>query len=185
MQEENINTEEKNFKMSLSKDTKIDPSQLHYEWAELPELYRAYSEEIEYIEDEIKKAKFNFELKMAELDKEIRSNPEKYTDKEKPTEGQIKAVIISTPEIKDSQYAIFEKEKIKKLLKVGCNSLEMKKDAMKQIQGLLTSEYFTTTTSDIENYDFTKKQEEISNRNIKKLMKKRARRHIKKEKEDE
>jgi len=157
--------------MSVKEDLIIDPYTLDEQWSQLPILYHTYMEEAEALDGELRSLKMKEDRIYATTDLKIRRKPDTFNIEGKPAEGMIKAIINSSKEIKEIRTKIIETEKQKRLTIAVCRSLEMKKEALKQMTNLYLSDYYTAPPK-AEANDFISKQEQIANKDVRKKVKK-------------
>lgn len=158
---------------SLEKDLTIDFSRLDVEWINLPSLYFKYREETDHIEIRMRKKKMMLDFEMSQLDGRVRLDPKNYIGVEKPTETQIKCFIESDEKIFTIRTEILELEKKRKLLASACQSLEMKRDALKNLVQLLNGEYFSTKRISVQAEGEVPFASDIERRNIRREIKER------------
>ena len=161
--------------MSVKNDIRINVNKLDKDWADLPDLFHSYSEQGDLLDAELKLKKMKLEILEADLDMEIRTSPKKFLAGEKVTETQIKSIIRTQQSWRDLNLESLEIEKQRKLISSVCRALEMKRDALKNIQALYLSEFYIAPVgADLE--EFENRQEELANRNVRKEMRKHSKR---------
>lgn len=160
--------------MGVKEDIRLNPNELDKQWADLPDQFHNYSEEGDLIESEIKFKKLELELHESDLDLKIRKKAS--TAAEKITETVVKSLIRVDEVWRNLNYEILELEKQRKLMASACRALEMKKEAMKNIQALYLSEFYIAPSAPEEEKSFKSHQEELVARNIRLEMKKHSRR---------
>ncbi len=82
--------------MDYEKDVHINENDLDLECLEQPNLMRKYSQHLEFMKKERDRIKEKVDLVRAQLDKDIRSNPEEY-DIAKITETVVSSAILMDP----------------------------------------------------------------------------------------
>lgn len=131
--------------MDYEKDITIDETALDVEWLNQPKLMMRYGKLSAKAELSVSVAKQNLEVTKAELDKEIRSNPEKFGI-EKMTETAVANTIISNPEYKDAMEtyntAVYELS----MAKAAVRAFEHKKEALENLVRLFGQQYFAGPT---------------------------------------
>lgn len=167
--------------LELEKDLSIDPNRLDAEWIKLPGLYFKYREEADYLDSLARKKKMQIEYEGSQLDASVRLDPRQYLGVEKPTEAQVRCFIEGNENIFKLKEEMFEIEKKKKLVISACSSLEMKRDALKNLVQLLNGEYFSTKRIDGVMTPFVDNEKQTVQRNIRREI--RGRMNKKKENE--
>lgn len=166
---------------ALTTDLTININCLDAEWLTLPSLYFKYREESDYLDIRLRKAKMKLDFESAKLDSQIRSDPKNYFNIEKPTETQIRCFIQSSDMAFEIENEIIELERKKKVLASAIASLEMKRDALKNLTQLLNGEYFTTRRVDKDVLQHMEKNQDIEKRNIRREMRVRMNKTTKEE----
>lgn len=99
-------------------DTEIlEQSQRSYDWAKKAAI----------AETERDDAKDKYDLVVVEIEELIRSDPERYTQNGKDTEGAIKSAVNSHPKVKRALRRFQKKRKIFKILTIADKKFEMRK----------------------------------------------------------
>jgi hypothetical protein len=126
------------------KDLEIDKDNLHLEWARLPGLFSKWGERLVDAQNQRDRIRDRMELKAAELDADIRANPEKYNvNSEKKTERQIKSAIIQNQEYKALQEQYLDLKRAVGILKIGCiRGLKGKEKAIDRMTKLYHDSYW-------------------------------------------
>ena len=127
--------------MNYEKDIKIDPDSLDIEWLEQASLmlkYTRYQAGLQLDEDE---AKENLEFITAELDKEIRTNPEKFGI-EKITEGVVRNTILLKDEYKEANKEYLTARFENNVGKGAVRSVDGRKTALENLVKLHGQQYF-------------------------------------------
>lgn len=158
-------------------DREIDPDSLDVEWLNQSNLYYKYSsplndaiDERNRLKLEVDRKKEGLEEKEAELDLEVRLDPEKF-EIPKITESVVKSVIYLRPGyqkafnnyIQARELLNQAQDRVNRLY--SCvNCIEEKKVALEQLVRLLNQQYFSTPQ---EPRDLSKKYQEKINQNKK------------------
>ena len=166
--------------MSVQDDLAIDPFRLDEQWAELPTLFHAYSERSDEADSLVRSCKLRIERITAELDSDIRLNFKDYGFTAKPTENAIKANIASNKEVLKANEEMLKHEKEKKLCQSVARALEIKKDAMKNLVQLYTSEYYSAPASSEDGKKFLERQASAAKQDVRKGVKESLKRNRKK-----
>lgn len=164
---------------SIKEDLKINLNHLDEDWIALPELYNEYTAETELLDNELKTAKLNFDLYEANLYLLIKREPEEFEIIAKPTETEIKSIILKDAEIKKLKLQILEIEKQKKLIAASAKSLEMKKDAMKALVTLFVAEYWFPPGATETEKESLNEIEETNKKKLRREMKRNLKRNKK------
>jgi hypothetical protein len=127
--------------MNYEQDVSIDESALDVEWLAQPRLMMRYGKTVARCERAVSTAKQNLDIKRAELDKKIRSNPDKYGI-EKITETVISSTIIIQPAyiavVEEQNQAIYEYN----MARAAVSALQHRKDALENLVRLHGQQYF-------------------------------------------
>ena len=126
-----------NFKEAL----KIDQHHLDAEWMRQPSLYQEWAEELAHAVATKDRAKERVELVKAELDKEIRGDPEAF-EIAKTTETVIQATIIQQPEYKKVYHEYLEAKEDAAVLDGAVQALEHKRKALEKLVELYMAGYW-------------------------------------------
>lgn len=145
--------------LDIEQDRQIDPDTLDVAWLEQPNLYYKYSNALDQamqrrndMKVEVDKQKDNVDRVKAELDAEIRDDPESF-DLEKVTETSIQSAIIRSQRYQDTleEYHETRKELNKTQNEVNqlfscVNTMDQRKAALEGLARLLNQQYFATPT---------------------------------------
>ncbi len=121
----------------------IDPDQLDVEWLRQPKLFYDYAILAAESRTTLEQAKAEFELVCAELDSEIRSDPEKF-GVTKLTEGMVKNIIITQPEYQQAQKKVLKTRSEYENLQAILSALDHRKRALENLVDLHGQNYFAT-----------------------------------------
>lgn len=127
--------------MNYEKDIRIDETALDVEWLNQPELMRKYTRYQAGLQLDEDEAKENLEFITAELDKEIRSNPEKFGI-EKITEGVIKNTILLQDKYKDINKEYLNAKFENNTGKGAIKAIDNRKKALENLVTLHGQQYF-------------------------------------------
>jgi hypothetical protein len=128
--------------MDYEKDIRIEESSLDLEWLEQPSLMLKYTKLSAQLSNDVDKAKESLELMYAELDKAIRSNPDRYGI-EKITEGAVSSTIKSHPDYKKANEIFLVAKYEADVAKGAVRAFEQRKDALENLGRLLALDYFS------------------------------------------
>lgn len=127
--------------MDYEKDVNIDPNSLDVEWLEQPNLMLKYGRIAAQTKLDMDKAKEKLEVVKAELDKDIRLNPEKY-DIAKLTESVVASTILLQPEYKEASEAYIEATYEFNMARYAVQAISDRKDALENLVKLHGMQYF-------------------------------------------
>lgn len=127
--------------MGYKDDLKINKYELDEEWLKQPMVFIQWAEEYVNAQADRDRRKEQLDLIKAELDNEIRSNPEKY-GLAKVTEGAIQNLILTEGSFRDAQDKYLEAVKNAKILDVAKEAFDHKKKALEALTQLFLSGYF-------------------------------------------
>jgi hypothetical protein len=127
--------------MNYEEDIRIDESALDVEWLDQPSLMMKYARNAAEARLELDRAKEALELAKAELDREVRSNPEAF-GMEKLTESAVQNTII-LQEAYIGANDNFIQAKFKADIAQGAvRAFDARKDALENLGRLLGLQYF-------------------------------------------
>lgn len=178
--------------LDIESDRQIDPDALDVEWLEQSNRFFKYSDalneattrrnEIKTVLDE--KAEYLKTLK-AELELKARSNPKEF-DIEKATDSAVKAAVLASVEYQEALEEFFEvqremntaQEEVNRRYR-DVNTMQEKKEAMKNLVILLNQQYFSTPvvprdlTAEYQRYQKVKTTQKQARERVKDTKKKR------------
>jgi len=126
---------------NYEKDVTIDPDALDVEWLGQPGLIFKYSKKSAEAQQDLSDAKEALELCKAELNKAIRSNPEKYKC-DKITDSVVEATILIQPDFQDVSKEYREAAFQVNILRGVMDALNNKKSALENLVKLHGQNYF-------------------------------------------
>ena len=127
--------------MDFEKDVNIDETILDVEWLEQPSLMLKYGRLVVEARKGYDLAKENLDVVKAELDKEIRSNPEKFK-LAKATESAILSAILTHPRYKEASERLIEAKYNLSMYQTAANAIDAKKAALENLVKLHGQQYF-------------------------------------------
>jgi hypothetical protein len=127
--------------MNYEDDIRIDESSLDMECLNQASLMMKYSRLQAKLEKEEDLAKETLELVKADLDKNIRLNPEVY-EIEKVTEGAIKSVILSNKRYKTANQRYIDAKYENNVAKGAVKAFEQRKNMLETLSRLHGQQYF-------------------------------------------
>jgi hypothetical protein len=128
------------------KDMSIDPHELDEEWMKQPALATKYAQELARVtKDVVGSAQLNFDIVVAEQDKRIRKNWEKYM--EKFAETPCKNAVMQTEEYREALERLNEAKYDRDVLKAAVNGFEHRKRALEDLVKLYLGDYFSVPST--------------------------------------
>ncbi len=131
--------------MDYEKDVTIDETALDVEWLEQPRLTLKYSRLAAEAEAEYNRARERLEVVKAELDKDIRTNPDKY-DIGKVTEVVVANTILLQDEYQAAKQNVIDAKHDWDMAKAAVFALQDKKKALENLVQLHGMQYFAGPT---------------------------------------
>jgi len=156
--------------MNYEADIRIDETALDLEWLEQASLMLKYTREQADTMKEEELAKERLDLVKAELDKEIRTNPESF-DIVKITEGAIQAAILSHNKYQRASKELIDARYNNLVAKGAVRAFEQRKDALENLARLHGQQYFAgpKVPLDITREWEKKKKQERADRSVGKM----------------
>ncbi len=127
--------------MNYERDMEIDPNALDVEWMEQPRLMVRYAQHSAEAKKQADLAKENLDIIEAELDKEIRSNPDAF-GLGKPTEASIRATILLQKRYQEAHQELINAQYEQEMAKNACIAVSARKDALENLVRLFALQYF-------------------------------------------
>lgn len=127
--------------MDYEKDTSIDPNSLDIEWLDQPSLMMKYSSISAELHKKADLAKERVDWIKAELDQEIRANPEDF-ELSKITEATVAAAILQSSKYKKAMQEYLEIRFEWEISRGAVNAIEHKKSALENLVKLHGQQYF-------------------------------------------
>lgn len=127
--------------MNYEKDVTIDENSLDIEWIEQPKLMLKYGTTLSDGVRALEFAKEQLEVVRAELDKEIRQNPEKF-EIQKITESVVQNTILLQEKYQEQNNKVIEAKHTVDMAKTAVRSMDGKKDALENLVRLHGQQYF-------------------------------------------
>lgn len=127
--------------MNYEQDIKIDETMLDVEWLEQPSLFMKYARHAALKEKEKDETKEQFELCKAELDKEIRSFPDRF-GLEKITDKVVENTILLQPDYKEASENFLQAKFEWMVAKGAVDSFNQRKEALENLVKLNGQSYF-------------------------------------------
>lgn len=130
-----------NKDLNYEEDLKISVNDLDLDCKEQPELMMKYSEYVAKMEKERDQAKAVLEYIEAELDKDVRNNPEKY-DLEKLNESKVAAAIKRQKKYKDAEEVYINAKFEAQVAKGTVTAFNDRKTQLSNLVELYKGQYF-------------------------------------------
>jgi hypothetical protein len=127
--------------MNYEEDIKIDETALDVEWLEQPRLMMRYAKHSANMRMQTDFAKERLDVVKAELDREIRLNPEAF-DIAKITEATVLAAIISHEKYAQANRAFLEARYESDIANAAVRAIDARKDALENLVRLHGQQYF-------------------------------------------
>jgi len=120
----------------------IDPTALDVEWLRQADLMMQYSDHAAQMRKAMDLAKESFDLAQAQIDTEIRGDPDKYLHGVKLTEGAVKSIVTLQPRYKEASAAFLEARYEYDVALGAVRAIDQKKSALENLVRLLGVSYF-------------------------------------------
>lgn len=127
--------------INYEQDVNIDPDQLDTEWLEQPRLMIKYAKAATQAKAELDHAKEAVEVTKANLDKNIRSYPEKY-DISKITETVVQNTILLQDEYQEASQTSIEARHEFEMARYAVQAIQDRKEALENLVKLYGQQYF-------------------------------------------
>jgi len=135
---------------NYDKDLTIDIHKLHEEWNQQSHLFMRYAEEAADAKLTMDRLKERVDVVKAELDTEIRKNPDRYGIV-KLTEGQVQSHIVMDVKYREAMAEYLESRHQYDLLSAAVRAMDQKRSALENLVRLHGQQYFSVpqvTTDD-------------------------------------
>lgn len=127
--------------MNYEKDIRIDENSLDIEWLDQAQLMYRYAEHSAKCQLDRDRAKVKLDLVKADLDKRIRTHPERF-GMEKVTEAAVTNAIISHNDYKEEQEAYLTAEYDANIAQAAVRAFDARKVALENLVRLHGQQYF-------------------------------------------
>lgn len=127
----------KNFKDQLS----INHNALDVEWLNQPKLFMEVSEELAQARADLDRLKLALEMKEAELDKDVRTRPERF-GLEKVTEAAVKSAITLDKSYIQLRNDFIDQKHEVDVLSAAVSAMDQRKAALERLVILHGQQYF-------------------------------------------
>lgn len=129
------------MELNYEQDLKIDETALDIECLDQAILMMRYSKELARAEKRVSNIKEELSVERAELDKDIRSNPDTFGI-EKITESAINNCIILQDDYKAIQKKLIDAQYEAKMIKGAVDAVQQRKDMLQELVKLHGQRYF-------------------------------------------
>ena len=123
-------------------DLTIDPYDLDNEWVKQPNLYGRYASMAADARRDFDEDKVQVDVVYAELDADIRRNPESY-NLVKPTENSIKSAIPGQERYREAVQAMIDSRHHMDVVNAMVSALDHRKTALSKLVDLLLADYYS------------------------------------------
>ena len=124
----------------------LDQNELDKEWVNQPGLYFRYASELAAARHELEKIKAEKELTIAELDRDVRRNPQQF-GLEKTTETTVQHTIVVQKRYQEVNDAFLRALHDVDVCKVAVDTLDHRKKALENSVSLWLANYFSKPSS--------------------------------------
>ena len=128
--------------MNFENDIKIDPEALDVEWLRQPALTLQFCKLEAELKKDVDKLEIELSLIRAELDKDIRTNPEKFKITTKLTETVISNTIIGIADYQECYEALLAARFEHSISKGAVKAIDTKKSSLENLVKLHGQQYF-------------------------------------------
>ena len=130
-----------NKELNYEEDVRIDEQALELEWLSQAQLFMKYARHAANMRKEVDLAKENLEVTKAEVDKEIRQNPEKFKI-EKVTDASVTANVLTYPDYKEANQNYINAKYELDMAQAAVSAMNQRKDALENLVKLHGQQYF-------------------------------------------
>jgi len=123
-------------------DIEIDQDALDLEWLEQPMLMLKYAKNLAFWKRRVEKAKTQLELVKAQLDREIRENPESFEINTKLTETVIFNTILKQPNYIEANLDVINSKYEQNVAQAAVDAMDHRKSALENLVRLFGQQYF-------------------------------------------
>jgi len=127
--------------MDYAKDIEIDQDALDVEWLEQPKKMFKYARLYADAKRKVDYAKEKIEVVKAQLDKEMRKDPDKF-ELEKTTDAVVANAIVRSQRYIDANGEYIEAKFDADLIRAALQGMEQRKDALENLVRLFGQQYF-------------------------------------------
>jgi len=128
------------------KQLKINRYKLDRELVRQPQLYMEWALKAADAAKETAEAKHEYEVIKAEIEKKIRLRPHKYKLDDKPTEGAIKAALVTSSKVKDSYAKYVEAQYNERILNDAKTAFVQRRKMLENLTQLNIQLHFADVT---------------------------------------
>ena len=130
----------------LADDLFVDRHDLPSEWEKQPQLYMYWAEEYAWAVMDRDKAKEQLELKAADLDSAIRTDPAAY-ELVKVTEASVAGAVKVQPEYQQAQEKLHQANLVVNRMAAARSAMDHKRKALEHLTTLAINEFYSSNTA--------------------------------------
>lgn len=127
--------------MNYENDIRIDETALDVEWLEQPRLMMRYANHAADTRQSLDLAKENLDIVRAEVDKSIRSDPDRFGIA-KITEAAVTAAILTDDRYREANKKLLDAKYEMDIASAAVRAVEQRKDALENLVKLHGQQYF-------------------------------------------
>lgn len=127
--------------MNYEEDIEIDEEMLDVDWLNQPKLFMQYSRHYAQMRRSVDETKQALDVVKAEVDRDIRNDPEKYNI-EKVTEGSIQSAILTSKKYKEAYKEYLDAKYESDMAGAAVQAFEHRKVALENLVRLHGQQYF-------------------------------------------
>ena len=128
--------------MNYEKDLFIDDSALDIEWLDQSMLFMKYAKNAAEVRKLFDETKQELDIVRAEIDKDIRENPDKY-GLEKVTEGAIQSALLTSKKFQIANQKVLDAKFEIDMASSAVQAFNMRKEALENLVKLNGQSYFS------------------------------------------
>lgn len=128
--------------MNYEKDIEIDETSLDIEWLEQPKLFMQYSRHLADMRRRTDEMKQTLDVVKAEIDRDVREDPERFQITGKVTEGAITSAVLTNEAYKAAYQAFLDAKYEMDMAQSAVRAFEQRKDALENLVRLHGQQYF-------------------------------------------
>lgn len=128
--------------MHYEKDIEIDETSLDIEWLEQPKLFMQYSRHLADMRRRTDEMKQTLDVVKAEIDRDVREDPERFQITGKVTEGAITSAVLTNEAYKTAYQAFLDAKYEMDMAQSAVRAFEQRKEALEYLVKLHGQQYF-------------------------------------------
>lgn len=158
--------------LTYERDINIDPNSLDLEWLGQASLMLKYCQHAEKVRRDVDLKKEKLDIKRAELDKGIRTDPEKYNIS-RISEGAIANAILLDPDYQKLSSEYIDAKYESNMASAAVRAFDQRKSALENLVRLHAQQYFAGPKAPRNLAEESQKKQERSNERIARAMQRR------------